>query len=110
MTAPDPLDPTVWNLMMLRGIVGLQAGRTLEASTYLRFVVEHRGRAVADCESLAIRRMAASRAYAEADKLIEKLVNRHVNKPASATLKATPKVKKKTWSTAAGNTGRPVPR
>lgn len=107
--ALDPLDPTVWNLLMLNGIVGLQNGNNYAAGVYLRFVVKHRDREVADRESLALRRLAKSSAYANAAHMIDKLVNPDAPKPASKA-KAAPKAKKRAWSTPAGNAGRPGAR
>lgn len=45
---PDPDDPQVWWQMLVRAVAGLQRGSTEQATEYLRFTEQHRGRAVAE--------------------------------------------------------------
>ena len=43
----DPSDPQVWWRLLVEAVAGLQRNDKTHATTYLQFVEQHRGRAVA---------------------------------------------------------------
>lgn len=64
--AGDPADPGTWYLAMLAAIVGLQRRDHAPVVDYLRFVEQHRGRAVAEDARAHLKVLAGTRAYADA--------------------------------------------
>lgn len=62
----DPNDPRVWFRMLVDAVVGVQAKRTEPALVYLRFVEQHRGKAVASEAWKRIKELAGCDAWADA--------------------------------------------
>jgi hypothetical protein len=72
-TEPDPADPGAWFRLMVVAIAGLQGHCTGDATTYLRFVEKHRGRAQADAAKIRLKQYAASDAFRESWRIVNKL-------------------------------------
>ncbi|WP_428419201.1 hypothetical protein [Methylibium sp.] len=62
----DSRDPGTWYVAMLTAIVGLQRRDHTPVVEYLRFVEQHRGRAVAEDARAHLKVLAGTRAYADA--------------------------------------------
>ncbi len=68
-------DPSVWYLLMLRAIAGLQRNDNTPATAYLQFVEKHRDRATAEQARVRLRKLANSDTFFECYKIINKIVN-----------------------------------
>lgn len=63
MSELNPSDPEVWWRMLVEAVAGLQAGLKAQATAYLQFVEQHRGRAAADKEKATLIRYRDSPAF-----------------------------------------------
>lgn len=68
----DVANPATWFDKQLHAIAGIQRGDTAPATEYLRFVEQHRGREAAHEARRSLRRLADSRAFADAAAIINK--------------------------------------
>lgn len=79
--AGDPADPGTWYAAMLAAIVGLQRRDHTPVVEYLRFVEQHRGRAVAEAARAHLKVLASSRAYENAvEQLAEFTTLKRINR------------------------------
>lgn len=62
----DPADPRTWMAQLLRALAGLQRGDKGPAGEYLRFVEQHRGRAVAEAARRRLPVLARAPEFSEA--------------------------------------------
>lgn len=75
----DVSNPATWWRLMLRAIVGLQAGNTTAGKAYIAFVAEHRGKAAGERARAEVKRYAAHPTFADgargggAKQLLERL-------------------------------------
>ena len=67
----DPARPETWFRAMVKAIAGIQRGDTGPATTYLRFVESNRGRECAVETRDRIKRLAGTRAFANALSLLD---------------------------------------
>lgn len=84
MTIPgDPADPRTWYQARLHALQALQRGDEAPARAYLRFVAQHRGRAVAEAAGARLRAAARDAAQHETAATVNRkdVTSRGDNKP-----------------------------